>query len=146
MQSARVIAAHIWPKSGADSFPFDAVSEGVNNTCNGIFLLKSIEKAFDKLQVCFVCNPFNITVTFVVLHGGIVNQDIPGTRTESGGMMKFRNLHMKILNFDKDKRPSFRLLSRHAQQAFAHPYNTKWMANDEMCSFQNALQVGSPEK
>jgi hypothetical protein len=90
--------------------------------------------------VCLVCNPFDISARFVVLDGEIVDQQLVGTN------QTFRDLHQKQLKFDKAKRPSFQLLSRHAQRAFANSGNQGWMSENDLSSFKAVLQVGSPEK
>jgi hypothetical protein len=138
-QGMRVVAAHIWPRSAAATFPLE-LEDGVNDPSNGIFLHKVIEELFDQLRVCLVCNPFDVSARFVVLDGEIVDQQLAGTT------QTFRQLHQKQLKFDIAKRPSFQLLSRHAQQAFANSGNKEWMPDAELSSFKAVVQVGSPAK
>eukprot|EP00281_Chroomonas_sp_CCMP1168_P025899 CAMPEP_0206226398 /NCGR_PEP_ID=MMETSP0047_2-20121206/8080_1 /ASSEMBLY_ACC=CAM_ASM_000192 /TAXON_ID=195065 /ORGANISM="Chroomonas mesostigmatica_cf, Strain CCMP1168" /LENGTH=187 /DNA_ID=CAMNT_0053649503 /DNA_START=601 /DNA_END=1164 /DNA_ORIENTATION=- len=135
----RVVAEHLWPKSAAATFPLE-LKYGVNNPSNSIFFHQCIEKQFDQLRVCLVCNPFDISATFVVLDQELLLQDVEGTGHD------FKYLDKKYLKFDEDKRPSFQLLSRHAQQAFAHPGNKQWMPEEDLLSFKSVLQVGSPQK
>jgi len=135
----RVVAAHIWPKSAAATFPLE-LTDGVNHPSNGIFFHKCIEEVFDQLRVCLVCNPFKISATFVVLDEELLEEGVEGTNCN------FKTLHKRRLQFDQDKRPSFQLLSRHAQQAFAHSGNKQWMSAEELLSYKSVLQVGSPQR
>jgi hypothetical protein len=136
----RVVAAHIWPKAAAATFPLINLADGVNHPSNGMFLHKRIEKEFDLLHVCFLCNPFDISATFVVLHRDILQQELESTgRT-------FEQLHGTKVQFEFDKRPSFQLLSKHAQKAFSHPENNAWIEDEQMNEYMKVLQVGSPMK
>jgi len=136
----RVVAAHIWPRSAAETFPFKTLENGVNNPSNGMFLHQTIEQDMDRLRVCFVCDPFQISAKFVVLHKGILEQNLQGTN------FKYNDLQFKELKFTIEQRPSFQLLSKHAQQAFNHSGNELSMNEQDVECFKAVLQVGSPQK
>jgi len=135
----RVVAAHIWPRYAASAFPLD-LEDGVNNASNGMFLHEKIEEEMDRLHVCFVCDPFKISAKFVVLHRNILDEKLSGTQ------LKYRDLHLKDVEFKDNKRPSFKLLSRHAQQAFGHTDNQQWMDENIVSELKSVVQVGSPQK
>jgi len=85
--------------------------QGVDHPKNGMFLLKAIESAFDRRQVCFICDPFTRSITFKVLDPDLTRKRQPvGSTTQV-----FEDMDGKRECFNDDKRPLFALLSRHAE-------------------------------
>mmetsp|Transcript_36175 Transcript_36175/g.91004 ORF Transcript_36175/g.91004 Transcript_36175/m.91004 type:complete len:143 (+) Transcript_36175:283-711(+) len=77
------------------------------------------------------------SAVFLVLQESMLEKGLPGTT--------YQDLHKKRVQFSKQERPCFQLLSRHATQAFDYPGNAQWMGIEE-ASFRRVLQVGSPQK
>ena len=99
------LAAHIIPLSSDLLGPSEK-----SDIFNGMFVLKSVEKAFDKQQIIFKCDDLKVEARLVVLDESILDNQV-----YSGGET-WRELQGKALDISKH-RPSFRLLNLHAEYA-----------------------------
>mmetsp|Transcript_33242 Transcript_33242/g.68616 ORF Transcript_33242/g.68616 Transcript_33242/m.68616 type:complete len:232 (+) Transcript_33242:3-698(+) len=130
-------AAHIWPRSRGFSMP---TGQGVDHPKNGMFLLKAIELAFDRRQVCFICDPFTRSITFKVLDPDLKGQPV-GSTTQV-----FEDLDGKRKCFNDDKRPSFALLSRHAQSAIRFAMRQNTISDQDGGKLLESVLVSSPPR
>eukprot|EP00961_Rhodomonas_salina_P204597 2761075-Rhodomonas_salina.1 len=130
-------AAHIWPRSRGFSMP---TGLGVDHPKNGMFLLKAIESAFDKRQVCFLCDPFRRSITFKVLDPNLKGQSVGSTA------QVFQDLEGKPKCFKDDKRPSFDLLSRHAQSAIRFAMRQNTISKQDGAKLLETVAVSSPPR
>lgn len=131
-------AAHIWPRSRGFCFPSSS-SVSVNHPKNGMFLVKAIEEAFDRRQVCFICDPFTRSIAFKVLNPKLKEQQVGSTTT-------FGKLDGKCVHFDDDRRPSFALLSRHAQSAIKFAMCEKMISDQDGGQLLQIVVVSSPQR
>jgi hypothetical protein len=132
-QDEQVVAAHIWPGCRRDSF----VGE-IDGACNGLLLLRPVEIAFDKRQVIFLCNPFDKSIVFRVLDPGLNDISVYETTT-------FNKLDNKVVRCDGQKRPSFKLLSRHANSAVNLARTNQWIDDSLAKEMLDQITLASPE-
>mmetsp|Transcript_7362 Transcript_7362/g.11308 ORF Transcript_7362/g.11308 Transcript_7362/m.11308 type:complete len:251 (+) Transcript_7362:152-904(+) len=130
-------AAHIWPRSRGFSMP---TGLGVDHPKNGMFLLRAIELAFDKRQVCFLCDPFRRSITFKVLDPNLKGQSVGSTA------QVFQDLEGKPKCFKDDKRPSFDLLSRHAKSAIRFAMRQNTISEQDGAKLLETVVVSSPPR
>jgi HNH endonuclease len=145
----RVVAAHLWPKSQATRFESwkatisSSTCAGIDDASNGLFLLKEIEEAYDKKRVCFVCNPFDISMEFKVLDKNLLLQK------PAGCSQTYEELSQSIIRsptINNIMRPSFHILSRHAFHAVDHASLRTWVTPQQKTELHNLIKVSSPQK
>lgn len=134
----RVVAAHIWPNNAAYPPPVQLPC-GVSDSKNGLFLLHDIEVAFDHRQVCFLCDPFALTITFKVLD--------PSLRPTAprGCPRTFGELDGTVVEVTLDQRPSFVLLGKHVEKSTLYAVNSAWMTHDDRNALRPFWQLSSPQ-
>jgi len=127
-----VIASHIWmTKTRGKGLPkFGLSVTDLNNARNGILILKDIEDAFDKKQVCILYQPFGEVATRVflikVLDPGIMGNTITGTSKT------FADIHMTKLHMPNNKFPYRRLLSFHARCSYKRAMDMQWIQTSDV--------------
>ena len=148
-QRERVVAAHLFPRSRKEMFVSwqdtikQTVCESIDHALNGMFLLKDIEIAYDKQRICFLCNALDLSIRLKVLDPQIKTQ-CP-TRCDK----TFEDLEAVII---KDptitymKRPSFRILSCHAQCALDEAESRGWLDSAEKDGLESIIQLCSPAR
>ena len=97
-------AAHIIPLS---SDLLDSSEK--SDPHNSMFVLATVEKAFDRQQIIFKCNDLNAEAKLAVLDQSIFDDHVYPGKT-------WRALQGQVLDISKH-RPSFRLLNLHAEYA-----------------------------
>jgi len=141
-----VIAAHLWPQSkGAAFFGWqnslkETVCTTIHDKRNGMFLLKEIEEAYDAKRIIFICDPFHPIMRLRVLDPSLKGQ------TPSGCAQTFEKLEENLIKEPKittKKRPSFRILSHHAQQA-VRSAPISWLSESEKQQILGDISVISP--
>jgi hypothetical protein len=115
-----VITAHIFPNhtGGVGLDLFGLATTDIDNPRNFLRLQAQVEKAFDARRLTFI------------LHGGalcayLVDRSLENTRL-NGTNLRFRNLHLRPLNFHNDERPYHRLLAAHAAHCFKNAQIVGW--------------------
>mmetsp|Transcript_30898 Transcript_30898/g.74580 ORF Transcript_30898/g.74580 Transcript_30898/m.74580 type:complete len:110 (+) Transcript_30898:337-666(+) len=108
-------------------------------------MLKEIEQAYDSKRVCFLCNPFEITITFTVLDKSLLSGAVypAGCKTSFADLDK-RQIGPPSIGFDK--RPSFQILSQHAKCAVQNAFDRGWITAEQKASHESWIQVASPDK
>jgi hypothetical protein len=124
----------------------------IDNPRNGLLLLDSIEKAFDRMDVCFLYDPIKQILVFKVLNPQLRDKDLLPPRNRSnrhcstveGRTFQEVDGHQLILPFDKY--PYRRILSVHAKFAYARALENEWIKNDETLeSYFNISDAGFNE-
>jgi len=147
-QSLRVVASHLWPRSKRETFSqwkedgSITSCDGINDAANGLLLLNDIENDFDKGKVCFLCNPFNMTVKFYVLDT-ILRENLDRPR---GSPESYKKLHEKVIQVEDGRRPSFQILSMHAKEAVDVAERQGWITVGEATRLREGIKVASPRQ
>ena len=146
-KGSRVVAAHLWPRSKTSLFVRwqqsirEDVCDDIDDARNGMFLLQDIETAYDKKKIFFLCHPFQLKMQLKVLDPRIKNKKPAGcTKT-------FKELEQVVIEQPKitrDRRPSFKILSRHAMKAI-ETAPKKWLTEEQKRDLYAVIQVISPE-
>jgi hypothetical protein len=135
-QDDQVVAAHIWPGCRRDNFEGD-----IDGTRNGLLLLRRIETAFDARRVMFLCDPFTKSIVFRVLDPALMLESNDNVVYDK---ILFKSLDQKVLTPRKGRRPSFKLLSRHANSAVHLASTNGWISNDLAKEMLEQIQLASP--
>ena len=127
-----VIASHIWMTKtrGKGLSRFGLSVADLNNARNGLLMLKDIEDAFDKKQVCILYQPFGAVATRVFLIK-ILDPSIMGN-TITGTLETFAMINMTQLSMPNNKFPYRRLLSFHARCSYKRARDMGWIEASEV--------------
>jgi hypothetical protein len=101
----------------------------LNNPRNGLLMLKDIENAFDRKQLCFLYQPFGETAERIFLVK-VLDPDIK-QMTITGTTKNFTDIDMTHLQVPKNRIPYRRLLSFHARCSFHHAKEIGWIQAHE---------------
>ena len=135
-----VHAAHIWPRHthGRGLRMFGLEEAFVWEPRNGLLLLSTVERSFDRQRAGFFFN--GQTFVFIVLDPTLMSETVHDT-------VKFSDLHEKPLHLPANLTNPFpcrRLLVWHFTQALEKALKNKWRAEDEVAAF--VAFVGATEK
>ncbi len=145
----RVVAAHLFPRSRKEMFFAwqgtikQTVCDSIDNALNGMFLLKDIEAAYDGQKICFLCNALELSIRLKVLDPQIKKQR--PTRCDK----TFEELEAVIIKnptITYTNRPSFRILSCHAQAALDEAESKGWLNSAEKDGLDTIIQLCSPPR
>jgi hypothetical protein len=128
MNTVQVKAAHLLPRrTKLDTMTrLDLKEKDINSVRNGLFLLSSIEAAFDTLRLSFVRNPLG-RFEVVIWDPVLMDQLLVSTHPKIG---TFQTIAHGSLIFETDERPFSRVLSFHAHLAYHHAVMKDWIQGD----------------
>lgn len=131
-----VRAVHIWKLAtkGVGLPEFALKESDINNERNGLLLYESIEKAFDRKQLCFIYNPFVGYLHLKILCINLKNMfliDDPQIRISLNESRKFNDIDGNTLILPKDIYPYRRLLNWHARCAYKTAKLNQWIDDNE---------------
>mmetsp|Transcript_6030 Transcript_6030/g.10687 ORF Transcript_6030/g.10687 Transcript_6030/m.10687 type:complete len:544 (-) Transcript_6030:253-1884(-) len=145
-----VVAAHILPLGSSDYWRKTLEITDLNNLRNIVLLCKNIEKAFDRLQLCFLqgdsAGEYKLKIwdkrglkgitlfdyygrnedNTVTLTNGEVFDDQSG---ESQRLITSYNGH--VFRFPENKLPFSKILSYHVQESYKWALEKEWITRDE---------------
>ena len=115
ISSDLIVAARIWPAStnGRGLRRFNLDGRSLNDALNGLLLHRSIEKAFDRKQICFVFDSTNNQLKLKIVCPQARNKEIVTNIT-------FQSIDGKPLKLPVGIWPFRRLLNWHAIRAYEY--------------------------
>ena len=128
----KVVAAHIWPASACDSIrlgTLNLTTDDIMTWRNGIFLLKELERSFDRKRVGFVYISSTDKFIFRVFDGTLLNTTVSGASVVEGRnrtKLTYKQLEGRNLVVPNDKMPYRRLLIWHYAACQAKAKHLGW--------------------
>lgn len=145
----KVVAAHLFPRKREDEF-FQwqkslqtTICSGIDHPPNGMFLLKDVEDAYDSQKICFLCNPTDFSIRLKVLDPEL------RLKRPTGCSQTFQELEGKVIKqpmISHKKRPSFRILSYHAQFALDEAEIKGWLTREEREGLDTFIHLSLPPR
>jgi hypothetical protein len=116
----------------------------VNSPRNGVLLLDSIEKAFDRLDACFLYDPITSELLFKVLNPNLLTSRIqPSSAVE---LRTFADIDGATLQCPAGQLPYRRILSVHAKFSYSRALSFGWIANTaQLNTYFNLSSAGLEE-
>ena len=101
----------------------------IDSPRNGFLALKSIEEAFDKKEVCFLCDPTSQTLNMKVLNPILMNKKLRPKDPLCTRL--FANVDGAVLRLPAGVFPFRRCLSMHAKLSFSMALSFKWIVSSD---------------
>lgn len=130
-----VRAAHIWKhstKGKGMALYFGLSRDDVKNPRNGLLLLKVIEEAFDRMELCFLYNPLQRVIVTHILRPSLTKKKVDEELT-------FADLHGRNLHLPPNVFPFRRILAHHARWAIHKALQHGWIQEEEMTRLDGNL-------
>jgi hypothetical protein len=144
-----VTAAHLWPSCRPDEFKEweentgEIICKSIDDTANGMLMLRDIERAYDYQRIVFICDPFRVSFKLLVLDPSLKNV------YPTGCSRTFEQLEQCVVGKPKindEKRPSFKILSYHASLSVCAAISKGWLTPEACRGLLETIQVVSPLK
>lgn len=132
-ESGKLKAAHIWPwaQSKHPSLGKLRIEEpDIDSPRNGLLLLTTIELAFDRKDICFLYDPFNVKFLVNILNPSLKTQQYVDGKC-------FGDLAGTFLNLPDGKFPFRRLLNTHARASYRNALLAGWISRDTLQAFED---------
>jgi len=138
------VAAHLWPSSKRDEVEllskYKLNAEDIESPRNSLFLLKELEGAFDRKELCFTWDPFAVKLKVNILNPKLLDQKI-----REDNNITYHDIDQKPINIPSGKLPFLRILSFHAEIAFAAAYHKRWIKKDDLDLFKGYSSLKSSQ-
>ena len=140
-----VITAHIWPRrhKGKLVAMIPGIKHTVESAKNGLFLAKSLEYAFDHLEVCFLQTSLRGGLILKVLRKdtNMRRRIQPGRKSSFyGTVWDWNNKPLRVPGCN----PSLRTLSAHAVSALNLAKDKKWITESQFNQWMPLALFNSP--
>jgi hypothetical protein len=121
-----VIGSHIVKHAtqGTTMHLYGLGATDIDSPRNGFLVLKSIEEAFDRKELCFLYDPSTQTLHLKVLNGLLLDRKL---RKDLACMWTFKLVDNLVLKLPVDVFPFRRCLSMHAKLSFSKALSFKWI-------------------